>query len=151
MDWLHRLLVFWTVASLLHLPFPVPDEDLFQPVGQYQPADSDPLTFFGVLARLDFDFILLGCLPPADPDQAPFDYDPEQAADSPFGSSFLGSGTRHLPIVKSISFEKLLDLRASEANGIHVLCFAGCPHVWASRFDYAFGKLCGIGLSRLRC
>ncbi len=64
-----KVLIWWMVAAMAHLPIPVCDGDEVGSLSETAAPGECRL-------RLDIDFILLGYVGPADVDDGPFHHDP---------------------------------------------------------------------------
>ncbi|MEX0703519.1 MAG: hypothetical protein WD069_15600 [Planctomycetales bacterium] len=89
-----KLTLCWMLAATAHLPFPVWDGD---DRGSGDAARTEALDCGS--GTHDIDFVRLGCDAPNDPDDGPFDDDPDE------GNSALGM------------FPAYLDFRGTEALG----------------------------------
>lgn len=82
---LHKFVLYWIVAAAAHLPIPVWDGDNVGSHGddgqvqRFDPSGVSDDVF-------DIDMVLLGCDQPDDPDDGPFDDDPER--DDPCSGTF---------------------------------------------------------------
>jgi hypothetical protein len=86
MELLHRMFVWWMVASIIHLPFPVYDGDDLKSWEMPTCGEGSPWYL-----NIDIDFILLGCIPPNDVDDGPFDADPRKGVNAPWGPDGIRS------------------------------------------------------------
>ncbi len=68
-----KLLIWWMAATMAHLPFPVCDGNDFATCLDGCAAAEQ----CGARRVFDIDFILLGCFPPVDVDEGPFNRDPQ--------------------------------------------------------------------------
>ncbi len=74
----NRLVLFWMLATVLHLPFPVVGgEDLrYLDLPASLAEVETPATLLWQLSGIDIDYILIGCPVPGDVDSGPIDTAP---------------------------------------------------------------------------
>ncbi len=142
MIWRHTIIVTYMVAATMHVPFPVFDGD------NLKSGETHSTTATSTNDDYDVDFIFLGCDPPDDPDDGPVDDDPENGSNSAFGQPFAS------PKVDSESIIQIDLHRCHSAwnatpqiEDLEVVCL---QDVILFRY-FSFGKLCQIGIARLRC
>lgn len=145
---LHRLLLLWTMAHILHLPFPVYDGD----TRTSDDVVGEELTICQDL--LDIDLILLGCHPPDDTDDGPVDDDPANGSRSPF--ALLYHSTVQGPLQKAF----LKHFRGTSLGDVLTLCSATSTSPMnmpssiltdGSCFDFTFAERCCAGRAVQRC
>jgi hypothetical protein len=129
-------------ATTMHVPFPVFDGD------NLRSGESRPFTATSTDDAYDVDFVLLGCDPPDDSDDGPFDDDPENGSNSAFGPLFT--------CLKSPSQSvfpldwRLHQLAWSSSGSSDRVGVVGLATEVAFR-HFSFGKLFQSGTAHLRC
>lgn len=73
-----RSVLLWTIAVILHLPFPIVDHD---------PVDISPGA--NPAGQLEVELVMLGCDCPSDPDDGPWDHDSENSGNQGAFPQFL--------------------------------------------------------------
>jgi len=142
MIWLHRIIVTYMVANIMHIPFPVFDGDNLKSGESRHSVATSPAD------KYDVDFIFLGCDPPDDSDDGPVDDDPENESNSALASLLLRLNSRCQSLLQ-------LDWHIqgypwSLSGPSPQVSFATMRAEGAFRF-FSFGKLCQSGSAHLRC
>lgn len=139
---LHRLILTYMVATIMHVPFPVFDGD------NLKSGQTRSVLTTHVSDIYDVDFILLGCNPPDDSDDGPVDDDPEDGSNSVFGPSYSYQETTSQFISHLYWHQhELVD------SGNYPVARAGYADKRAkvSIRYFSFGKLHQGGTAHLRC
>lgn len=143
MIWLHRIVVTYMVATTLHVPFPVFDGD------NLKSGETRLTTLISTNDAYDLDFILLGCDPPDDSDDGPIDDDPEDGSQFAFGQLFTAPKFTASGSASEGDLHKCL-YAWNDTPLIDGVTVVGLRDEIPFRY-FSFGKLCQIGIARLRC
>lgn len=144
MQHVQRVVVWWMLAVAVHLPIPLCDGDNLK-------SSEPPAPGTTPWAWTDIDFVLLGCDLPDDVDDGPFDRDPENSDDSPFGPSFVRA---RIDSIENASHTGP-DLQPPNLHGavlwIRSLSAGETLTAHRSTRYFSYGKTCRNGLAVIRC